>query len=196
MGKVLMGPQRFVYFLPAVLVGANVNGKPNFMAVASCGEASAEPPMIAIAVRHQRYTHLGIRQNMTFSVNVPSTDLTRETDYCGIASGSKVNKTEVCQFKVFYGKLGNAPLIAQCPINLECKVVHILDLGTHSLFIGRIEETHITDGFLTDGKPDIKKIRPLIYTMTPARQYLTLGEHQLSVLAKNLKPGNEFLERK
>ncbi len=53
----------------------------------------------------------------------------RETDYCGIISGSRVAKVKACQFKVFYGKLDNAPLIEQCPINLECKVVHILDLG-------------------------------------------------------------------
>ena len=136
MGKILMGPQTLIYPMPALLVGANIDGKPNFMTVAWSGIANGEPPMISIAIRHHRYTHKGIKENLTFSVNVPSTDLIKETDYCGLVSGSKVNKAEVCQFGVYYGKLNNAPLIEQCPINLECRVVHILDLGSHSLFVG------------------------------------------------------------
>ena len=136
MHKVPTGLQMWIYPSPIVLVGANVDSKPNFLAVEACGIANAEPPMISIAIRHNRYTDRGIRQNMTFSINLPSRDMVKETDYCGIVSGSKVNKVDVCQFRIFYGKLGNAPLIEQCPINLECKVAHILDLGSHSLVIG------------------------------------------------------------
>jgi flavin reductase (DIM6/NTAB) family NADH-FMN oxidoreductase RutF len=188
MGKTLMGPQTLLYPMPVLLVGAKVDGKPNFMTVAWAGIANGEPPMISIAIRHQRYTHKGIRQNLTFSVNIPSTDLVREADYCGSVSGSKVNKAEVCQFKVFYGKLGSAPLIEQCPINLECKVTHILDLGSHSLIIGRIEETHVSDNCLTNGKPDVSKIKPLIYARDPARQYLAFGK----VIAKAYSIGQEL----
>jgi len=176
MGKITMGPQTLIYPMPALLVGANVDGKPNFMVVAWSGIANGKPPMISVAIRHHRYTFGGIRQNMTFSVNVPSTDMVMETDYCGITSGSKANKVEVCQFEVFYGKLGNAPLIEQCPVNLECKVVHILDLGSHSLVVGRIEETHIAEDCLTDGKPDVSKIKPFVYTTSPARQYQAFGD--------------------
>ena len=189
MNKVMMGPQTLVCPLPTVLVGANVDGRPNFMAVAWCGIANSEPPMVSVAIRHQRYTHRGIRQNLTFSVNVPSTDLIRETDYCGLASGAEVNKAEVCHFRVFYGKLDSAPLIEQCPVNLECKVVHILNLGTHSLFIGKIEETHVSEDCLTDGKPDVSKIKPLSYTTTPVRQYHALGEF----VAKAYSIGKELL---
>ncbi|OGO57705.1 MAG: NADPH-flavin oxidoreductase [Chloroflexi bacterium RBG_19FT_COMBO_47_15] len=188
MGKILMGPQTLLYPMPALLVGANVDDKPNFMAVGWGGIVNGEPPMISVALRHQRYTLKGIKQNMTFSVNVPSTDLVKETDYCGIISGAKVNKAEVCRFKVFYGKLDNAPLIEQCPVNLECKVVHILDLGSHSLVIGRVEETHVSDSCLTDGKPDVNKIKPLIYTPDPASQYQALGE----VVAKAFSIGKEL----
>ncbi|MEK7353134.1 MAG: flavin reductase family protein, partial [Chloroflexota bacterium] len=119
MGKVKLGPQTLIYPMPALLFGVNIDGKPDFMAVASGGIACQDPPMISVAIRHQRYTSKGIRQNLTFSVNVPSTDMAKETDYCGIESGAKVNKVEVCQFKVFYGKSENAPLIEQCPVNLE-----------------------------------------------------------------------------
>ena len=188
MSKILMGPQTLIYPMPALLVGANVDDKPNFMAVAWGGIANGEPPMISVAIRHQRYTLKGIKQNMTFSVNVPSTNVVKETDYCGIISGAKVNKAQVCRFKVFYGRLDKAPLIEQCPINLECKVVHILDLGSHSLVIGQIEETHVSDNCLTDGKPDVNKIKPFIYTTSPAIQYQALGK----VIAKAFNIGKEL----
>jgi flavin reductase (DIM6/NTAB) family NADH-FMN oxidoreductase RutF len=188
MGKILLGPQTLLYPMPALLVGAKVDDKPNFMAVGWGGIANGEPPMISVAIRYQRYMLKGIKQNMTFSVNVPSTDLVKETDYCGIISGAKVNKAEVCRFKIFYGKLDNAPLIEQCPVNLECKVVHILDLGSHALIIGRIEETHVSDNCFTDGEPDVNKIKPFIYTTAPASQYQALGD----VVAKAFSIGKEL----
>ena len=191
MNKILMGPQTLIYPMPALLIGANVDGKPNFMTVAWSGIANGTPPMISVAIRHQRYTLIGIRQNLTFSVNVPSRDMVRETDYCGSISGSKVNKVDVCQFKVFYGKLDNAPLIEQCPVNLECKVVHMLDLGSHSLIVGRIEETHVSESCLTDGKPDVNKIKPLTYVTSPASHYQVLGE----VVAKAYSIGEELKAR-
>ena len=191
MKKVAMGPQTLIYPMPATLVGANVNGKSNFMTVAWCGIANSEPPMISVALRHNRYTLKGIRDKLTFSVNIPSRDLVKETDYCGIISGSKVNKAEVCHFKVFYGKLSDAPLIEQCPINLECKVVHILDLGSHSLVIGRIEETYVSENCLTEGKPDVNKIKPFAYIPTTTQQYQALGE----VVAKAFSIGKELKVR-
>ncbi len=192
MGKIMMGPKMLPYPRPTFLIGTTVDGKPNFMTAAAVGAANVEPPMISVAIRRNRYTQRGIRQNMTFSVNVPSTDLVRETDYCGLVSGSEVNKAEVCQFNVFYGKLNNAPLIEQCPINIECKVVHVLDLGSHSLFVGRIEEAHISEDCLTDGKPDVNKIKPLIYTADSERQYRAFGQ----VLAKAYSIGGELINIK
>jgi len=188
MGKILMGPKTLLYPMPVILVGTHVDEKPNFMAVAWCGIANGEPPMVSVAIRHTRHTHKGVMQNLTFSVNIPSTDMVRETDYCGLVTGAKVNKVEVCHFRVFYGKLGNAPLIEQCPVNLECKVMHILDLGSHSLVVGRIKETYISETCATDGKPDFNKIKPLTYVTQPARHYQTLGE----VVAKAFNIGRKL----
>jgi len=192
MVKIQMGPQTLICPMPALLIGANVNNKPNFMAVAWGGIANGEPPMISVAVRHQRYTLQGIRQTLTFSVNVPTSSMVKETDYCGIVSGSSIDKVEVCKFKVFYGKANNVPLIEQCPINLECKVVHILDLGSHSLVIGKIEETHVSEDCLTNGQPDLNKIRPMIYAGNPTRQYLDFGK----VIAKAFSIGQELKGRR
>lgn len=186
MSKITMGPQTMLYPMPTVLVGANVDDKPNFMAVAWCGIVNSDPPMISVATRHERHTLKGIRQNMTFSVNVPSCDQVKEVDYCGIISGTKADKVDACQFDVFYGKLNNAPLIEQCPINLECSVAHTQNLGSHFLVIGKIEESHVTENCLTDGKPDIAKLKPFIFT--PQHQYHAFGD----ALAKAFSCGKEL----
>jgi len=178
MAKVQMGPGTCIYPMPTLLVGANVDGKPNFMAVAWGNIANAEPPMASVAIRTSRHTRSGIEQNKTFSINIPSADLVREADYCGVASGAKEDKVKSCQFTVFYGKLGSAPMIEQCPINLECSVVHSLKLGSHILYVGRIEEVHASSDCLTDGKIDLDKVNPLAYVREPSQQYHTMGEFQ------------------
>jgi len=173
MQKVKLGPQTLLYPTPAVLVGAQVNGKPNFMTAAWCGIAASAPPAISVAVQPVRFTLKGISSNNTFSINVPSADLAEKVDYCGIYSGHKFDKSQI--FTVDYGKLNTAPLIQECPLNLECRVIHSLDLGSHILFIGQIAETYVNEDCLIDGKADPSRIDPLIYT-TGVMQYQRLGE--------------------
>ena len=175
MEKVQLHPQTLTCVAPTVLVGTMVNDKPNFMTVAWCGVVNSEPPMVSVSIRPSRYTLKGI-QTQEFSVNIPSADLAKEADYCGIVSGAKVDKVSVCKFNIFYGTLKNAPLIGQCPVNLACKVEQILELGTHHLIIGRVMETHITENCLTDGKPDIRKINPIIFTMASPTEYFAFGK--------------------
>ena len=172
MKKVKLGPQTLLYPMPAVLVGAQVKGKPNFMTAAWCGIVASTPPAISAAVRSVRYTLAGISANNTFSINIPSADLVEKVDYCGIYSGHKVDKSKI--FKVDYGKLKTAPMIQECPLNLECQVIQSLELGSHILFIGEIVETYIHEDCLTDGQADPAKIDPLIYS-TAVRQYQRLG---------------------
>jgi flavin reductase (DIM6/NTAB) family NADH-FMN oxidoreductase RutF len=177
MGKIKIvpesGPLPILAVCPTVMVGANVNGKPDFATVAWTGVAASSPPSISVALQHHRYSLKGIRQNMTFSVNIPSADLVKETDYCGIVSGSKTDKTADCKFTVFYGKLESAPLIEQCPINHSCEVVQILNLGSHEMVVGRIVETHISEEFYTEGRPDAGKMRPFLFANG---KYYALGE--------------------
>lgn len=176
MKKITLGPQTLVYPMPAFLIGANVGGKANFMTAAWGGVASSTPPMLTVALRHQRHTLKGIRETGVFSVNVASANLVRETDYCGIFSGAKENKIAACRFSVFYGKLKDAPLIEQCPINLECATAHTLDVGSHVLLVGRIEEVHVSEECMSDGEPDPLKIDPLIYATGKEKRYFRLGE--------------------
>jgi flavin reductase (DIM6/NTAB) family NADH-FMN oxidoreductase RutF len=171
--KKAIGPQTLLYPMPAVLVGAQVNGKPNFMTAAWCGIAAATPPAISVAIRPERFTFEGISANNTFSINIPSAGMAEKVDYCGIYSGRKVDKTQM--FQVAYGKLDTAPLIQECPLNLECNVIHSVDIGSHVLFIGKIMETYIDADCMTDEKADPAKIDPLMY-ITGARQYQRLGD--------------------
>ena len=96
-----------------------------------------------------------------------------KVDYCGIYSGHKIDKSKI--FNVDYGQLDTAPLIEECPVNLECKVIHSLDLGSHVLIIGEILETYINGDCMTSEKADPAKIDPLIYT-TGIKQYQRLGK--------------------
>ncbi|MGB2827839.1 MAG: flavin reductase family protein, partial [Dehalococcoidales bacterium] len=143
-----------------------------------------------VLLRQKSYTLKGIWQNKTFSINTPSVDLIKEADFCGITSGVDVDKVKACQFKVFYGHLETAPLIEQCPVNLECRVVHIMNLGSHDFVIGRVEGTYVSEDCLTDGKPDVDKIRPVVFDITFMR-YFAFGE----VIGKAYNSGLELKEK-
>jgi len=158
---------------PVALVGSIVEGRPDFVTVAAIGAAASNPPALATALQPHRYSLQGIRQNMVFSVNIPSVNLLRETDYCGIVSGAKRDKVKDCSFRVFYGKSDKAPLIEQCPVNHVCEVIEILNLTSHLFVIGKIVETFVSKECLTDGRPDVSKIRPFLFG---SRKYLACGD--------------------
>ena len=176
MGKIMIAPQPLIGTTPTVLVGTMVEGKPNFMTVAWCGVANSLPPMVSVSIRPQRYTFHGMIASREFSINIPSVDQVKEADYCGITSGAKVDKVAVCGFKIFYGALKNAPLIEQCPVNLACRLEHVLELGSHQLVIGIVQETHVTDTCLNDGRPDFRQIRPIVFASTTPAEYFAFGE--------------------
>ena len=175
MKKKLIETSDYLYPKPVVLIGAKVDNAPNFTTVSWIGIASESPPMTSVALRHERYSLKGVRENGVFSVNIPSAQLVEETDYCGIISGAKANKAEACHFSIFYGSSNALPLIEECPVNLECKVVQILNLGSHSLVIGEIKYTYISENCLTAGKPDMNKINPIAYITGNKGEYYTIG---------------------
>jgi flavin reductase (DIM6/NTAB) family NADH-FMN oxidoreductase RutF len=163
MAKKKLGPMPMVWPHPTVLVGANVDDKPDFAAVAWTGVAASNPASLTIALQPHRYSLKGIYQNRTFSVNIPSISQVKEADYCGLVSGKDTDKVKDCNFKVFYGTLKTAPLIEQCPINMECEVSHILNLGSHHLVVGKIIEVHVSEDCMVGERPDIDKIKPFVF---------------------------------
>jgi len=132
--------------------------------------------MVGVSLRPSRHTYNGIKEHEVFSVNIPSSAQIAETDYCGLVSGAKTDKVEACGFHVFYGALKEAPLIEECPLNLECALVEMRTLGSHILIIGEITECYASEECLTDGKPDVDKILPLSYSSGKAAEYRTIGE--------------------
>ena len=169
--KVTLGPKNCLYPILTTLVGANVNGKPNYITIAHVG--IMDYGSISLGMGKIHYTNAGIKENGCFSVNIPSVDMVKEADYCGIVSGKKTDKAQL--FENFYGKLKTAPMIKQCPINMECKLIQIVDFPKHDIFIGEIVETYIEEDCVKDGVVDYGKVHPLYFSMD-GPNYWKLGE--------------------
>lgn len=174
MEKISAGKNVFPFPMPVTLLGANVHGKANFMALGWVSRVNANPPMIGCGVGRHHFTVGGIKENKTFSINVPDRSLIEKVDYCGIVSGENADKAGL--FSVFYGDVKTAPMIRECPICLECRLVQAVNYPTNEFFIGEIVGSYTDERYLTEGKPDMKKIDPILLTM-PDNRYWTLGEY-------------------
>ncbi len=167
-------PARVPVFPMAVtLVGANIEGKPNFLTVVWCCIVNFNPPSIAVVLYKTHYTNKGIHQNRTFSVNIPSADMISLTDYCSMVSGREADKSTI--FDTFYGSLKTAPMISQCPISLECKLIETMAFKTHEIFIGEIVKTYTEKKYMTNDALDITKVNPIIFSMYD-NNYWRIGE--------------------
>jgi flavin reductase (DIM6/NTAB) family NADH-FMN oxidoreductase RutF len=185
MEKVTLGPMPYMSVMPTVLVGADVNGKPNYMTAAWATVACMAPPMVCVAINKGRYTLKGIRENRTFSLNIPSVSQVIETDHCGLVSGSNKDKSQV--FRSYYGKLKTAPLAEECPVAIECTVFESVDCGSHELYIGEVVEVHADPSCVTDGKLDTEKIDPIIYAQY---SYFSVGKQ----VARAFSAGKKYRE--
>ncbi|MBN1152553.1 MAG: flavin reductase family protein [Dehalococcoidia bacterium] len=175
MKKVKKGPQTWMFPLPALLIGAMVDGNPNVMTAAWGSIANAEPPMVCVAIRRNRYTRNGIEVGGGLTVNIPSARQAREVDFCGIESGAKADKIARCGFTVSTCGATGAPMVEDCPVNLECKIDQIVELGTHSLVVAFVLETYVSENCITDDTLDVAKADPLVYLTGPARKYVHAG---------------------
>lgn len=163
----------FVPITTQTILGSHVRGKANFMALGWLTRCNFKPSMIAIAVNKSNQSADGILANGEFSVNVPSTDMVGITDYTGLVSAKKTDKSKL--FEIFYGQLKNAPLIQACPVNVECRLVEKVELPTNYLFVGEVVGVHAEESLLTDGHPDPEKIRPFVLSM-PDNRFWGLGD--------------------
>jgi flavin reductase (DIM6/NTAB) family NADH-FMN oxidoreductase RutF len=190
MNKKTLGNKSLIYPMPVTLVGADVEGKPNFMTIAFIGIVNINPGMVALGSNRKHLTNKGIVANQTFSINIPSQDQLEIADYIGIYSGTKIDKSRL--FEVFYGKLGNAPMIASSPLNLECRVTDVLERGgIDQIIVGEIVESYCEEKFLTEGNPDVEKMNPAVFTMYDNR-YFAIGKY----LGKAWSMGKDFKPKK
>jgi flavin reductase (DIM6/NTAB) family NADH-FMN oxidoreductase RutF len=188
--KIQLGPKDIIFPVPASLVVTGTFEKPNILAVSWIGMMSSNPHIIGISLEKSRYSFELINKNREFTVNIPSSANYIETDYCGINSGRKVNKFNDTHFTPLKSMKVEPPVIAECPYNMECRVINELSFQNYHAFFGEIVETHIDDDKLENiksGKIDISKVDPLVY-MATVREYWTIGRK----LGNSFNAGKNF----
>jgi flavin reductase (DIM6/NTAB) family NADH-FMN oxidoreductase RutF len=166
--KVAMGPSAVLFPVPAVLVTSCMEGSaPNIITIAWTGVMNSEPPVVYIGIRPVgRYTHRLIKDSKEFVINIPSASQAKVVDYCGMVSGMHVNKFEETGLTPVPATHVKAPLIAECPVNIECRVRQVISPGSHDVFIADVLAVHYNKDVLDEnGRPDINKIKPYGYCL-------------------------------
>ena len=156
-------PQATLAPIPTVLVTSGNMEKSNILTIAWTGIINSEPPMLYISIRQTRYSYSLIKENMEFVVNLPDEKLVRETDFCGTKSGKEIDKFKEANLTKEAAKIVKPPLIKECPVNIECKVKEIKNLGSHDMFIADIVNINIEEELINNGKINLAKANLLGY---------------------------------
>ena len=163
----LVGPK------PTVLVTCvDKEGKANIITIAACTVVSHEPVIYVVPVRYDRYSFDLIADSGEFVINVPTADLVEETEFCGTRSGKDLDKFAETGLTAVPASLVAPPLIEECPINIECKVVYSTRQGTHTIFFGEVVVAHVEENLLPDGLSDYGKLPVILASYS---DYLSVG---------------------
>lgn len=187
--KKSLGAKTIVYPTPVFVVGTyDKAGKPNVMTAAWGGMCCSKPPCIAISLRKATYTYGNIVGQKAFTISIPSQSYVKEADYFGIASAKKEDKFSVAGLTPMKSDHVNAPYVGEFPFVLECRLLHTVEIGLHTQFIGEIVDVKADEAVIgEDGLPDIQKVKPMIFA-PDSRAYYGVGEY----LAKAFSIGKEI----
>ncbi len=176
--KKSLGAKIIVGATPVWIVGTyDMHGKPNIMAAAWAGVCCSEPPCVAVSLRKATYTFDNIVQHKAFTINIPPADYVKEVDYAGIASGKDVDKFAKMKFTPIKSDFVNAPYIQEFPLILECKLLHTIEIGLHTQFIGEILDVKTEESTLGEKKiPHQEKINQFLFS-PGARTYYKIGNY-------------------
>lgn len=190
--KKSLGARTLVFPTPAWLVGSyDREGKPNAMAVAWGGVCSSHPPCIAVSLRKATHSYAGILERKAFTVSVPSETHVREVDYFGIASGRDVDKFAATGLTPVRSSLVDAPYVGEFPMVVECRLLHTVEIGLHTQFVGEIMDVKAEESACdAQGVVDIGKVLPVVYA-PDARSYHGIGR----TLGRAFSIGREIGER-
>lgn len=161
--------------VPVVLVSCGGTGefRPNLITIAWTGSVCSDPPMLSIAVRPERFSHGIIKSSGEFVVNLPSRAQTRITDWCGMVSGSKIDKFAESGLTAAPATQVGCPIILECPVNIECRVTQRLELGSHDLFLAQVVAVQVSSHLLDEqGKFRVEKAELIAYGLG---HYFPLG---------------------
>jgi flavin reductase (DIM6/NTAB) family NADH-FMN oxidoreductase RutF len=166
MGKVEWKPGNMLYPLPVVMVSvADENGKTNIITIAWTGTLCTNPPMAYISVRPERYSYEIIKRTGEFVINLTTEELAYATDYCGVKSGRDVDKFKEMKLTPQKGLKVKAPVIAESPVNIECKVTEIKKFGSHDMFVAEVVAIQADDKYMDqNGKFHLSQSKPLTYS--------------------------------
>lgn len=176
-GKTAWKPGNMLSPVPVVLVscGGAKGLKPNLITIAWIGSVCSEPPMLSIAVRPERYSHALIRSLGEFAVNIPSVELARATDWCGVVSGRDVDKFAGAGLTPAAGLKIACPVVMECPLNVECRVRRSLELGSHTLFLAEVVAVQVSAGLVDSrGRLDLQRAGLIAFAHG---HYFALGRH-------------------
>ena len=167
MGKVRWKPGTMIYPLPAVMVSCGaIPEEYNIITIAWTGTVSSDPPMCYISVRPQRHSYEIIKKTGEFVINLTTTNLIRATDWCGVRSGSKFNKFREMGLTPQKADFVAAPMIEESPVNIECEVTEVKELGVHHMFLAKVLAIHADEDFIDmdSGAFHFDKARPICYS--------------------------------
>jgi flavin reductase (DIM6/NTAB) family NADH-FMN oxidoreductase RutF len=187
--KKSMGAKTMILPTPLLIVGTyDAAGKPNVMTVAWGGVCCSEPPCIGISLRKATYSYNNIVERKAFTVHVTTEPYVKEADYFGIVSGKKVDKFGATGLTPVRAEFVDAPYIKEFPLVFECTLLHTIEIGLHTQFIGVIVDVKIDEEMLTDdGFPDVKKMKPVAFA-PGIRDYYGFGK----VLGKAFSIGKQI----
>ncbi len=163
--KKSLGAKTLVQPAPVWAVGSyDSHGKPNIMIIAWGGICCSQPPCVTISLRKATYTYGCIMERKAYTINIPSAALVKEVDYAGTTSGRNVDKFAMTKLTPVRSELVDAPYIKEFPVVIECKLLHTLEIGLHTQFIGKIMDIKAEESVLGEqGLADILKVKPLIF---------------------------------
>lgn len=175
MGKRQFKPGNLLYPVPAVLVSAaDKDGNSNLITVAWAGTICSDPPMLSISVRPERYSYHMIRETGEFVVNLTTEDLVRAVDFCGVKSGRDTDKWKETGLTPEKASVVNVPLVRQSPVNLECRVLRVDELGSHHMFIAQVVAVDVDEKYMDEKDQfHLSAAKPLAYSHG---RYYGLGE--------------------
>jgi len=175
--KKSIGAKTIVYPTPVFVVGTyDKEDRPNVMTAAWGGICCSSPPCVAISLRKATYTYGNIIERRAFTISLPSETHVKEADYFGMVSGSKVDKFSATGLTAARSELVDAPYVKEFPLVLECKLLHTLEIGLHSEFVGEIMDIKVDEEALGAGDtPDIRKVKPIMYA-PQNQQYYGVGD--------------------
>ena len=186
--KTQMNAKDILFPVPPALVVSGIGEESNIITIAWIGIVGSNPPTLGISLHKTRYSLSLIRKTQEFTANIPRQCDYEKVDYCGMVSGKNVNKFDMTNFTRIDGCKVKVPIIKECPVNLECRVLREVDLFDWTLVIGEILEVNIDSNCIDPGgKVLIDKADPLVYVPT-IREYWSIGQK----LADSFEAGKKY----